>query len=262
MTPQFHFYPSGHAFFNDENLLGTHDPEQAKLAWSRTVEFLRSTSLTPRVPDASEAAPGLQQGGHTAMGLEQGHLCNAAGHGRAPAPAVDGPAVRCAGRGPGPGSPRPVDGWNASAAAVRRRTRRPPARCPPPRRCSPPAPRSTLPGSRRRAGGDQSGQRDLRQRRRAPPPPRAAPRAAARRRAGSPAGTAFAERPVRRPVVRVVAPRQQPLGERAVGDDDVPGPPRPRQHLRHRAARDQAELHLVAQHDPAIDLRPLPAAQR
>ena len=43
--------------------------------------------------------------------------------------------------------------------------------------------------------------------------------------------------PVRRPVVRVVAPRQQPLGERAVGDDDVPGPRRPRQHLRHRAAR-------------------------
>ena len=41
MTPQFLFYPAGHAFLNDENLLGTYDPEQATLAWSRTVEFLR-----------------------------------------------------------------------------------------------------------------------------------------------------------------------------------------------------------------------------
>jgi len=41
VTPQFHFYPAGHAFFNDENLIGTYDPEQAKLAWTRTVEFLR-----------------------------------------------------------------------------------------------------------------------------------------------------------------------------------------------------------------------------
>ena len=41
VTPQFLFYPAGHAFFNDENLLGTYDPEQAQLAWSRTVEFLR-----------------------------------------------------------------------------------------------------------------------------------------------------------------------------------------------------------------------------
>jgi carboxymethylenebutenolidase len=42
VTPELHFYPAGHAFFNDENLLGTHDPEQARLAWSRTVEFLRA----------------------------------------------------------------------------------------------------------------------------------------------------------------------------------------------------------------------------
>jgi carboxymethylenebutenolidase len=42
VTPEMHFYPAGHAFFNDENLLGTHDPEQARLAWSRTVEFLRA----------------------------------------------------------------------------------------------------------------------------------------------------------------------------------------------------------------------------
>jgi carboxymethylenebutenolidase len=36
-----HRYPAGHAFVNDENLLGTHDPDQAKLAWERTVAFLR-----------------------------------------------------------------------------------------------------------------------------------------------------------------------------------------------------------------------------
>jgi carboxymethylenebutenolidase len=42
VTPEMHFYPAGHAFFNDENLLGTHDPEQARLAWGRTVEFLRA----------------------------------------------------------------------------------------------------------------------------------------------------------------------------------------------------------------------------
>lgn len=40
VRPQFYFYPAGHAFFNDENLLGTHDPEQAQLAWERTTAFL------------------------------------------------------------------------------------------------------------------------------------------------------------------------------------------------------------------------------
>jgi carboxymethylenebutenolidase len=40
---QFHVYPAGHAFHNDTNALGTYDAEQAQLAWSRTVEFLRST---------------------------------------------------------------------------------------------------------------------------------------------------------------------------------------------------------------------------
>ena len=39
---QFFYYPAGHAFHNDENPLGTHDPESAKLAWSRTVDFLRA----------------------------------------------------------------------------------------------------------------------------------------------------------------------------------------------------------------------------
>lgn len=38
--PEVHFYPAGHAFLNDENLLGTYDPEQARLAWGRAVGFL------------------------------------------------------------------------------------------------------------------------------------------------------------------------------------------------------------------------------
>jgi carboxymethylenebutenolidase len=42
VTPQFHHYPAGHAFFNDENLLGTYDAEQADIAWRRTLEFLRA----------------------------------------------------------------------------------------------------------------------------------------------------------------------------------------------------------------------------
>jgi carboxymethylenebutenolidase len=40
---EFHFYPAGHAFHNDTNKLGTYDAEQAQLAWTRTVEFLRTT---------------------------------------------------------------------------------------------------------------------------------------------------------------------------------------------------------------------------
>jgi carboxymethylenebutenolidase len=40
--PDFRLYPAGHAFFNDENLLGTHEPAQAAKAWSATVDFLRS----------------------------------------------------------------------------------------------------------------------------------------------------------------------------------------------------------------------------
>ncbi len=41
VSPDFRFYPAGHAFVNDENLLGTHEPEQAAKAWEATVEFLR-----------------------------------------------------------------------------------------------------------------------------------------------------------------------------------------------------------------------------
>ena len=39
---EFFFYPAGHAFHNDTNAIGTYDAEQARLAWSRTVEFLRT----------------------------------------------------------------------------------------------------------------------------------------------------------------------------------------------------------------------------
>jgi len=40
--PDFRLYPAGHAFFNDENLLGTYDPDQATKAWEATVSFLRA----------------------------------------------------------------------------------------------------------------------------------------------------------------------------------------------------------------------------
>lgn len=40
-APEIHFYPAGHAFLNDENLLGTYDAEQAGVAWQRAVAFLR-----------------------------------------------------------------------------------------------------------------------------------------------------------------------------------------------------------------------------
>ena len=39
---EFHFYEAGHAFHNDTNKLGTYSPDDAQLAWSRTVEFLRA----------------------------------------------------------------------------------------------------------------------------------------------------------------------------------------------------------------------------
>ncbi|MGH3921664.1 MAG: dienelactone hydrolase family protein [Pseudonocardiaceae bacterium] len=39
----FHFYSgAGHAFFNDDNHLGTYHPGYAKWAWDRTVQFLRA----------------------------------------------------------------------------------------------------------------------------------------------------------------------------------------------------------------------------
>src|SRR5919112_1970832 len=39
---EFFYYPAGHAFHNDKDKLGTYDPESAELAWSRTVDFLRT----------------------------------------------------------------------------------------------------------------------------------------------------------------------------------------------------------------------------
>jgi len=42
---EFFFYPAGHAFHNDENLLGTYDADSAKKAWDRSVDFLK-TNLT------------------------------------------------------------------------------------------------------------------------------------------------------------------------------------------------------------------------
>ena len=40
-TVDIHSYPAGHAFHNDDNLLGTYDPDAARVAFERTVEFLR-----------------------------------------------------------------------------------------------------------------------------------------------------------------------------------------------------------------------------
>jgi carboxymethylenebutenolidase len=39
-APEIARYPAGHAFLNDQNLLGTYDKEQAARAWERTVAFL------------------------------------------------------------------------------------------------------------------------------------------------------------------------------------------------------------------------------
>jgi carboxymethylenebutenolidase len=39
---EYFFYPAGHAFHNDENLLGTYDAEQAQIAWDRAVGFLKA----------------------------------------------------------------------------------------------------------------------------------------------------------------------------------------------------------------------------
>ena len=38
----FFYYAAGHAFHNDKDKLGTYDAEAAKLAWQRTVEFLKA----------------------------------------------------------------------------------------------------------------------------------------------------------------------------------------------------------------------------
>ncbi len=39
---EYFFYPAGHAFHNDEDLLGTYDKASADLAWGRAVSFLKA----------------------------------------------------------------------------------------------------------------------------------------------------------------------------------------------------------------------------
>ncbi|HUE59622.1 MAG TPA: dienelactone hydrolase family protein, partial [Acidimicrobiales bacterium] len=40
--PEIDHYPAGHAFLNEEDLLGTYNAEQARIAWDRTVAFLHA----------------------------------------------------------------------------------------------------------------------------------------------------------------------------------------------------------------------------
>jgi carboxymethylenebutenolidase len=40
---EFFYYDAAHAFHNDENTLGTYDADNARLAWGRAVDFLRTT---------------------------------------------------------------------------------------------------------------------------------------------------------------------------------------------------------------------------
>jgi carboxymethylenebutenolidase len=39
---EFFYYPAGHAFHNDQDRLGTYHADSAELAWSRTLDFLRT----------------------------------------------------------------------------------------------------------------------------------------------------------------------------------------------------------------------------
>jgi carboxymethylenebutenolidase len=39
-SAELHLYPAGHAFLNDENLIGTYDSRCAEQAWNRAVQFL------------------------------------------------------------------------------------------------------------------------------------------------------------------------------------------------------------------------------
>ena len=58
---EVHFYDAGHAFFNDQNHLGTYNEDLARLAWDRTVDFLRShlaASLSRRRPSARRREAG------------------------------------------------------------------------------------------------------------------------------------------------------------------------------------------------------------
>jgi carboxymethylenebutenolidase len=42
VNPEIDHYPAGHAFLNEEDLLGTYDAEQARIAWDRTLTFLHA----------------------------------------------------------------------------------------------------------------------------------------------------------------------------------------------------------------------------
>ena len=48
---EFFYYPAGHAFLNDANIIGTYDPDNAALAWGRATAFLHDT-LTSRTQAA------------------------------------------------------------------------------------------------------------------------------------------------------------------------------------------------------------------
>ena len=39
-TTELFTYDAGHAFFNDENLIGTYSPDDAAQAWERATRFL------------------------------------------------------------------------------------------------------------------------------------------------------------------------------------------------------------------------------
>ena len=39
---EFFYYPAGHAFLNEKDKLGTYDPQSAKLAWDRSIAFLKA----------------------------------------------------------------------------------------------------------------------------------------------------------------------------------------------------------------------------
>jgi carboxymethylenebutenolidase len=39
---EFFYYDAGHAFHNDEDLIGTYDPDAARTAWERAVAFLKA----------------------------------------------------------------------------------------------------------------------------------------------------------------------------------------------------------------------------
>ncbi len=39
---EYFYYDAGHAFHNDENLIGTYSPDDAKTAWDRAVAFLKA----------------------------------------------------------------------------------------------------------------------------------------------------------------------------------------------------------------------------